>query len=36
MPRGPKGNKHAADVVGAAIKVAKIATGEIKEYLQEV
>ena len=31
MPRGPKGEKRPADVVGAAIKVAKIATGEIEE-----
>ncbi|MCP4780074.1 MAG: RNA-binding protein [Hyphomicrobium sp.] len=31
MPRGPKGEKRPADVIGAAIKVAKIATGEIEE-----
>jgi len=31
MPRGPKGQKRPADVIGAAIKVAKIATGEIEE-----
>ena len=31
MPKGPKGEKRPADVVGAAIKVAKIATGEIEE-----
>jgi len=31
MPRGPKGEKRPADVIGAAITVAKIATGEIKE-----
>ncbi len=31
MPRGPKGEKRPADVVGAAIMVAKIATGEIEE-----
>ena len=31
MPRGPKGQKRPADVIGAAIKVAKIATGEITE-----
>lgn len=29
MPRGPKGEKRPADVIGAAIMVAKIATGEI-------
>ncbi len=31
MPRGPKGQKRPADVIGAAIKVAKIATGEVDE-----
>jgi hypothetical protein len=31
MPRGPKGQKRPADVIGAAIMVAKIATGEIKD-----
>jgi hypothetical protein len=31
MPKGPKGQKRPADVVGNAIKVAKIATGEIEE-----
>lgn len=31
MPRGPKGEKRPADAIGAAIKVAKIATGEIEE-----
>ena len=31
MPRGPKGEKRPADVIGAAVKVAKIATGEIEE-----
>ncbi len=29
MPRGPKGEKRPADVIGAAIMVAKIGTGEI-------
>ena len=28
MPRGPKGQKRPADVIGNAIRVAKIATGE--------
>ena len=28
MPKGPKGEKRPGDVIGAAIKVAKIATGE--------
>ncbi len=31
MPRGPKGEKRPADVIGAAVTVAKIATGEIEE-----
>ena len=28
MPRGPKGEKRPADVIGAAVKVMRIATGE--------
>jgi hypothetical protein len=31
MPRGPKGEKRPADVIGAALMVGKIATGEIEE-----
>ena len=31
MPKGPRGEKRPADVIGAAVKVAKIATGEIEE-----
>ena len=31
MPKGPKGEKRPADVIGTAIKVAKIATGEIED-----
>ena len=31
MPKGPKGEKRPADVIGAAVMVAKIATGEIAE-----
>ncbi len=33
MPKGPRGEKRPADVIGAAIKVAKIATGEIEENI---
>jgi hypothetical protein len=33
MPKGPRGEKRPADVIGAAIMVAKIATGEITEEL---
>ena len=28
MPRGPQGEKRPADVIGAAVKVMRIATGE--------
>lgn len=31
MPTGPRGEKRPADVIGAAIMVARIATGEITE-----
>ena len=31
MPRGPNGEKRPADIIGGAITVAKIATGEITE-----
>ena len=33
MPRGPNGEKRPADTIGAAVMVAKIATGEIEEEL---
>lgn len=35
MPRGPKGEKRPADVIGNAIKVAKIATGEEDDGMVE-
>ncbi len=35
MPKGPRGEMRPADTVGAAVMVAKIATGEIVEDLQE-
>ena len=35
MPKGPKGEKRPADVVGAAVMVAKIATGEIEDELTD-
>ena len=35
MPRGPKGEKRPADVIGAAVKVMKIATGEIDEDIDQ-
>lgn len=31
MPRGPRGEKRPADVVGCAVHVARIAVGETKE-----
>lgn len=31
MARGPKGEKRPGDVIGAAIMVGRIATGEIEE-----
>lgn len=31
MLKGPKGEKRPADVIGAAVMVAKIATGEIED-----
>jgi hypothetical protein len=35
MPKGPKGEKRPGDVIGAAIVVGKIATGEIVEVEQK-
>ena len=35
MPRGPNGERRPADVVGCAVHVMKIATGEIEEELPE-
>ena len=32
MPKGPKGEKRPADVIGAAVKVMRIATGEEEEF----
>jgi hypothetical protein len=33
MPKGPQGQKRPADVIGAAVKVMRIATGEEEEEL---
>jgi hypothetical protein len=30
MPRGPKGEKRAADVIGDAVHVMRVATGKLK------
>lgn len=35
MPRGPKGEKRPGDLIGAAIMVGKIATGEIEDITTE-
>lgn len=35
MPKGPKGEKRPTDVIGNAIKIARIATGEEEETLTE-
>ena len=31
MPKGPKGQQRPADVIGTAVKVARIATGEVED-----
>lgn len=31
MPKGPKGEKRPGDVIGAAVMVARIATGEVDD-----
>lgn len=35
MPKGPKGEKRPADVIGNAVKIAQIATGEIDDEKTE-
>ncbi|MFZ2108982.1 MAG: RNA-binding protein [Roseiarcus sp.] len=35
MPTGPKGEKRPADVIGNAIMIAKIATGEIEDRIPD-
>ncbi len=35
MPKGPQGQKRPADVIGNAVHVMRIATGEIEEKLLE-
>ena len=36
MPRGPRGEKRPADVIGNAVRVMRIATGEETEELDSV
>lgn len=31
MPKGPQGQRRSADMIGKAVHIAKIATGEIEE-----
>ena len=35
MPKGPKGEKRPADVVGAAVMIGRIATGEIEDVVPD-
>jgi len=35
MPKGPKGQKRPADVIGNAVHVMRIATGEVTETLTD-
>jgi hypothetical protein len=35
MPRGPSGEKRPADVIGAAVRVARISVGDEPELLRE-
>lgn len=35
MPTGPNGEKRPADVIGNAVTIAKIATGEIEDKVEE-
>ena len=35
MPKGPKGEKRPADVIGNAVKIAMIATGEIDDDIDD-
>ncbi|MEZ5490906.1 MAG: RNA-binding protein [Gammaproteobacteria bacterium] len=35
MPKGPKGQKRPADVIGNAVKIAKTATHEIEDEIDE-
>jgi len=35
MPKGPKGQKRPSDVIGNAVKVAQLATGEAEEDIED-
>lgn len=34
MPTGPRGERRPADLIGAAVMVARLATGEISELIK--
>lgn len=34
MPRGPKGEKRSADLIGNAVRVTQIATGEVEDEIE--
>lgn len=36
MPKGPQGQKRPADAIGRAVKIARIATGEIEDEREEL
>lgn len=35
MPKGPQGQKRPADVIGNAVRVMQIATGEVEETVRD-
>lgn len=35
MPKGPRGEKRPADVIGNAVKIAQIATGEVEDDIED-
>lgn len=35
MPKGPQGQKRPADVIGAAVMIGKIATGEVEDAKED-
>ncbi|HEX9625482.1 MAG TPA: hypothetical protein VGA00_00920 [Acidiferrobacterales bacterium] len=35
MPKGPRGEKRPADVIGAAVKVMRIATGQERDEIDQ-
>jgi Sec-independent protein translocase protein TatA len=35
VPKGPRGEKRPADAIGRAVKIAKIATGEVEDERDE-